>query len=204
MKLSQIFNEMAWATGSPHPEFSPEMIEQTKQWFLTKSSATTPIEGGKFTIVQKSGSYGLVRARDQELLGWVLLDQKKRLFQQFVYPLVNIQILPRYRNTIAILVLINAIRSIADHPIYVDDPIFQDGQSLLNAISKRGGIAKVFTVDKKTGTKTPYSSTDLNLESDVGILLEQSFIKLSHRDVFPGGSREVVLELFAGYTSELE
>jgi len=141
------------ATQTAHPEIPPEGIEQTKQWFSSKGSST-PIEGGKYILVRVGLDFALFRVRDNELLGWIMLKPAVSKFGTLVYPFGNIQILPKYRNTAAILILINAMRIALDHPIYVDDPIFTAGQSLLNAIAKRPNMPDVYTVDKKLEKNT--------------------------------------------------
>lgn len=204
MKLKQVFTEMSWATQTAHPEISPEGLEQTKQWFSSNGSFT-PIEGGKYTFVRVGLDFALFRERDRELLGWVMLKPAIRKFGTTVYPFGNIQILPKYRNTAATLILINAMRIVLDHPIYVDDPIFTAGQSLLNAIAKRPDMPDVYAIDKKTGEKTPYASTDLQANSDIGILLEQTFWTLSHNVTLPGGDDiHVILEFFTDLRSDID
>lgn len=204
MKLQRIFNEMSWATQTAHPEISSEGIEQTKQWFLSKGSFT-PIEGGKFTLVRVGLDFALFRERDHELLGWVMLKPTVSKFGTTVYPFGNIQILPKYRNTAAILILINAMRIVLDHPIYIDDPIFTAGESLLNAIAKRPDMPDVYTIDKKTGQKLPYTSTDLQMNSNIGILVEQTFWTLSHCVTLPGGKGfNVVLEFFTNIRGDID
>jgi len=57
----------------------------------------------------------------------------------------------------------------------------------------------------KNWRKTPYASTDLQLSSDIGILLEQTFWTLSHHAALPGGNGiDVVLEFFTDIRGDLD
>lgn len=162
-----------------------------------------PIEGGKFELLQKGSSYGLLRTRDQRVLGWVLLGKPISRNYRFMYPLINIQVLPEFRNTVAVLVLINAVRMVIQHPVYIDNPVFAGGESLLNAIAKRANLPDVYIVNKQTGEKTMYRAGMLTQPEDVGVLFNRTHLVYSMQDYYPGGSREITLSLFEDFHSEL-
>jgi hypothetical protein len=204
MKLQHILDEMAYKTTTQHPEFPQEQVDGFAKW-IQDGSVAHPVEGGKFKVLQKEFAFALFRARDEALLGWVLLDAEKTEYGISAYPLKNIQILPKYRNTAAIVVLINAMRLILNRPVLIDNPIFSGGQSLLKAIIARPDtMPRVKTINKRTGEVKQYTDMDLVYDDTIAVLLEQLHWKLTHCDILPGGySRDIVLEFFSTYTTDL-
>jgi hypothetical protein len=170
MKLQDI-DEMA-RLATIHPEYNTDQISQASEWLLQGDIVAT-LENDKFHIIRRNHSYGLVRIDTGTLIGWVIFDAPIDVNGTDMYPLVNIQILPQYRNTSAILILVNAARDLLDKPVYVDDPVFVGGQKLLISL-QRHGLANVKTVDKKTGNITPYKAGDLTYADDVALVLEQT------------------------------
>lgn len=200
MKLWDLFE--AIPVGK-HPEFTQEQIRSAEAW-LRDDSSSLPIEGGRYNILHKEGTYALERVSSGEILGWVMFDQKIQRFGREVNPLTNIQILPRYRNTTALLILINSVRELIDGPVYIDDPIFKDGQQLLSALSKRPNMPKVFTVDKNTGDVKPYSSGDLSLDDSTAVMLEKTYHGLSGSVHLPGQQINTTYILFEGMYEGIE
>jgi hypothetical protein len=201
MKIQELA-EMAML-GATHPEFTDDQVHQAVQW-LSTGSIERPVEGGKFLLLQKGNSYALKRARDDQILGWVLLDSPTTIAGVRGYPLVNIQILPQYRNSIAVMVLINSVREVVDLPVIVDNTVFTGGQQLLNAIAKRPtALPSIFTLNKRTQEKRPYDPADMVIDRDTAFVLEQSQYGLVQDIKYPGGSTPVVMEYFAGLTDNM-
>lgn len=200
MKLVHIL-EMATPVGM-HPEYSGSQVDQAIAW-IKRNATSTPIEGSKFNILHKQGSFALERASDGEVLGWVMFDPKVQKYGQVVNPLVNIQILPQYRKTIAALMLINGVRQIADAPVYIDNPVFKNGQEFLAALAKRPSLANVKVIDKETGETKPYRPGDIKSDDSTAILIERAPIELSGKCYLPGGSVDVVYSVFEDYHHQL-
>lgn len=202
MKLNQVL-EQAYATKGAHPEFSTQQTADAKQWLLN-GGVKHSIESDKFFIVEKYNSYGIFRQRDQELIGWILLQPVQTIHGLTVHPLVNIQILPKYRNTAAILILITALRVLLKHPVYIDDPIFTGGERLLDALAKRADMPNVKVLDKNTGNIRDYKQGELTVGSTDAILIEKFNISYEHTDSFPGGSRVITLALCESYHCQFD
>lgn len=185
-----------------HPEYDEIQVQRAIEWIKTNSKII-PIEGSKFNIVHKEGSYALQRAHDGEILGWVLFDPKIKVHGKVVNPLVNIQILPRYRKTIAALMLINGIRQIIDDPVYIDNVVFTGGQEFLNSLAKRPDITNVFAINKNTGDMTRYVPSDLKMDDSNAIILERGPIELSGKSFLPGGYINIVYSFFEEFHSEV-
>jgi hypothetical protein len=201
MKLRQVY-EMAVPVGT-HPEYTDDQVKDAVEWLLD-GGTSTPIEGSKFNIVQRDDTFGLQRESDKSVLGWVILGRKRKLFGQEVRPIANIQVLPQYRNTVAVLMLLNGIRALVKEPIYVDDVVFAGGQKLISAISRRPNIGSVYTIDKRTGEKRTYRDGDLTLADDTAILIERVDTPLSGMSILPGGSQsEVIYSFFEEFHQEL-
>lgn len=190
MKLSDIL-EMAYPVGS-HPEFTTDQISQATSYLA--DGKTIPVEGGKFTLVIKDVYYALKRTDSDQLVGWVVTKPPITIHGLTVVPVDNIQIIPQYRNTTAVLILINAIREVINHPVWIDGPIFHDGQQLLNALQKRN-LATMTMIDKSTGTSVPFDPSLITLDDKYGIMLEHG-VGLMWNSTFPGGHFSIIHELF--------
>lgn len=190
MKLKDIF-EMAYPTGK-HPEFTSDQIIQATKYL--QDGRMIPIEGGKFTLVIKDVYYALNRTDTDEIVGWTVIKPPITVYNTTVCPMDNIQVLPQYRNTSVILVLINAVREVVKHPVWIDGPVFQGGQQLLNALQKRQ-LAKMFMIDKTNGDILPFDQSLLSLEDKYGIMLDHS-VGLEWNSMFPGGNIDIIHELF--------
>jgi hypothetical protein len=202
MRLGKLLEMVAYATQSPHPEYSEDEVNGARGWLLD-GGHHYEIEGGKFFVVQKETCIGLFRSGDTNVIGWLTLKLGVEVFGVSVYPLGNIQILPKYRNTVAVLMLINAARSLLDRPVYVDDPVFQGGERLLWALAKRPGLPNITVIDKDTGERTAYVSGSLESGANIGLLLECDRSLIEWCDKYPGGERIISLVLFQDFHEEL-
>lgn len=195
--------EMAVAVGR-HPEYSTPEVNAAVDW-LKNASEVTQLEGNKFTLLRKGNSFALKRNRDQQILGWVLIDPLTKLFGRMFYPLVNIQVLPEYRNSIVAFLLIHGIREVLDYPVIVDNPVFLGGQRLLDAMAKRESLPNVLLLDKKTGDVMPYTSGSLSAEDKYAVVLEHTLAGLNWASEIPGGTKvQVNIVLFESMTSDFE
>jgi hypothetical protein len=181
MKLNDIV-EMARPAGT-HPEFTDDQVNDASQW-LADADVITTIENDRFDIIRKENTIALRRRDTNAIVGWVLLGKVTKVYGREMYPLVNIQILPKYRHTSAIMVLVNAVRELTEYPIYVDNAVFTGGQQLLLSLQKHG-LANVLTMNKQTGDLTPYKVGDLTHDDSHAIVLERTRLGL-HGSYLPG------------------
>lgn len=203
-RLSAIFNilaEMAVPVGT-HPEFSPEDVANAIVW-INDGPTVTPIEGSKFNILRKDRTYALQRASDGVILGWVMFGEAVERFGRLVNPIVNIHILPKFRGTVAALMLITGTRASLTGPVWVDGVVFRGGTELLAGLARRPHLLQVTTVDKTTGETKAYEPGDLTLNDATAIMLEQVSLPTSGVTPLPGGGVKVVYSLFEEFHAEL-
>lgn len=200
MKLHEIV-EMARIIPFPHPELDDDTVKRSID--AVRDGKVIPIEGSKFNILLKNRDYALQRASDGAVLGWMILEPKTKIGSTKVYPVANIQVLPKYRNSIAALMLVNGVRQIIDAPLCIDGPILLGGQSLLNALAKRPNIAKVFTIDKQTGERRPYRQVDVTDDDRRAVLIERTLDKLALRLRHPGGQTKLICSYFEEFHHDL-
>lgn len=164
--------------------------------YLKKSGQVVPIESGKFNILKHNNDYGLQRASDGEVLGWIVLEPKKTIGGRSVHPIANIQILPKFRSSGAAMILIHAVRQIVNAPLCADGPILNGGQALMMSLSKRSNVVSIYTFDKRTGDTKPYDPRDLPDDNSRAVLIERTWDKLSLRLRRPGGQTKLVCSYF--------
>lgn len=193
MKLHEIV-EMARIVPFNHPEFDSDAVNATIGYL--KTGQVIPIEGGKFNILKHERDYGLQRASDGEVIGWVVLEPRKTLGNRVVHPIANIQILPKFRNSGAAVILIHAVRQLAGAPICADGPILNGGQALIMALTKHSKVVSVYTFDKKTGDQRPYDPNDLPDDDSRAVLIERTRDELAIRLRYPVGQIKLVCSYF--------
>jgi hypothetical protein len=196
-----IVSEMAVPVGA-HPEFPPEAVENAVRW-VKDGGTVTPIEGSKFHILRRDRTYALGRSSDGEILGWVIFGEKVEKFGRIVNPIINIHILPKYRGTIAALMLITGTRGSLTGPVWVDGVVFTGGVELLRGLGKRPNLLRVTTVHKKTGETAEYKPDDITLDDLTAILIEQINLPTRGEVLLPGGGIGVVYSLFEEFHPEL-
>ena len=174
MKLQHI-SEMAYKAKA-FPEYTEAQMNLVVDW-LSNAEELTLLEGGKFKLVVKknadASTYAIKRTTDDTILGWVIVDLKTNKYGTQCYPLVMIFVVPTFRGTPVVLMLINALREMLDAPLYVDGAIFAAGQKLFSAVIKRN-MVKASTVNKQTGEVTPYADGDLTHSDDNAFIFEQT------------------------------
>lgn len=201
MKLHEII-EMARIVPFDHPEFPDDGVAANIANYKAVGQVI-PIEGGKFNILKRIHDYALQRVSDREVLGWIILDPKTTLGKRSVYPIVNIQILPKYRKTGAAMMLVHAVRQIVNAPLCVDGPILNGGQSMLLSLAKRSSVVRISTFDKRTGEKKPYDPTDLPEDNSRAVLIEKTYDQLAIRLRHPGGQIKLICSYFEDLHKEL-
>lgn len=201
MKLCDVFENML---SGKHPEYDNDEVAAAATWFRDGNHDIIPIENHKFVLVRKANSVGLFRKRDGALLGWVLFENPVSQYGLRFYPLVNIQILPPYRNTLAAWLLINGVRGVLDLPVVIDNTLFSGGQQLLIAMSKRASMPNVSVIDKTTGTVHPFDVSKLKIDPNTAFLLEHGIGFIMVECAYPGGFILHAPDWLSGLTEDIE
>lgn len=132
------------------------------------------IENKTLAVVHKDRFYALKLVKNDSIIGWVELAPKTVNDVEYM-SVFGIYIVPKYRKTKALFILLNTVKHVIKQPIIVDGPVFQDGVELLNALSTRPEYATASFLDKRTGDKTPYSANKIppvDIESNYAVVLE--------------------------------
>lgn len=186
-----------------HPEFSASEVSAAEEWLRTGGSPVK-IENDKFELIRKANSFGLFRARDGALLGWVLLDAPTNMYGIDCYPLVNIQVLPQYRKSMAAWLLINGVRGVLDLPVVIDNTLFAGGQQLLKSLAKRASMPSVSVLDKVTGNLRPFVNTDVEINANTAFVLESGSMFIVAECAYPGGVVRISPDWLNGLTLDIE
>jgi hypothetical protein len=200
MKLQDIFENML---SGDHPEFTPMEVSAAGEWFRD-GGTSVQLENHKFELIRKGNSFGLFRVRDGALLGWVLFDKSANKYGFACYPLVNIQILPDYRKSMAAWLLINGVRGALDLPVVVDNTVFTGGQQLLVAMAKRASMPKVSVLDKTTGDVKPFVDADIKINPNTAFVLESGHKFVVVECAYPGGAIHHPPDWLNGLTDDIE
>lgn len=201
MKLCDVFENML---SGKHPEYGDADVVAAAAWFRDGNYDVVPIENRKFELLRKANSFGLFRKRDDALLGWVLFEKPVSQYGIKFYPLVNIQILPPYRNTLAAWLLINGVRGVLDLPVVIDNTIFAGGQQLLIAMAKRASMPSVSVIDKTTGAIHPFDVSKLKIDTNTAFMLEHGTGFIVVECAYPGGFILHAPDWLSGLTTDIE
>lgn len=162
-----------------------------------------PIEGGRFTLGFRENACCLLRCCDNQVLGWIHIGNQLAIHGVAAHPIEHVQVLPAYSRTIAVLLLINAVRMVLQRPLYFDGKAFAECQSLIYALSQKPNFPDVYAINRTSGARVKYKTNEHSLDCYDGILFDRTHLVNSMRDHYPGGSREIVMSLFEEFHAEL-
>lgn len=169
----------------------------------TSCDRQQPIEGGLFALGISENTFGLIRRRDNQILGGMRIGQELAIHGGATHPIDDVQVLPAYSRTIAVLLLINAVRMVLQRPLYFDGKAFAECQSLIYALSQKPNFPDVYAINRTSGARVKYKTNEHSLDCYDGILFDRTHLVNSMRDHYPGGSREIVMSLFEEFHAEL-
>jgi hypothetical protein len=109
-------------------EYSDEQIQKAISWLAT-GKELTKLENGKWSIIKNDDFYGIKKG--EEIRGWVCLKPENEYLH-----LVILYILPEFRNSNALSILMFGIKSFLEKPILISqkDPISKDGWKLFKSV----------------------------------------------------------------------
>ena len=169
----------------------------------TSCDRQQPIEGGLFALGISENTFGLIRRRDNQILGGMRIGQELAIHGGATHPIDDVQVLPAYSRTVAPLLLINAVRMVLERPLYFDGRAFDGCQWLIYALSQKPNLPDVYSINRTSGARVKYKPNEFSLDRYDGILFGRTHLVNSMQDHYPGGSREIVLTLFEEFHTEL-
>ena len=176
MRLAEIIN-------SDHisAEISPEEVGA----ILDKlKPAVKIIDLNSTTELAQLGTFYCIR-RNQEVLGWIELDEKVEIHGKTYQPIKFIYIIPEYRKTRAAGLFLLGLKKVLQDPLILGSEsyggvLFAGGAQLVRAL----GDTKNFTVavlDLRTGESQPLTSDEqLKSQKHLTLVFEQGDFPLYH------------------------
>lgn len=185
MKLKQVLSKAVQeisVTGTPHMTYPQSVVQNAIDW-AADATEITKFEGGQFALLKKDSHYFI--KKNDKLVGWLKLGSTTVGAHKY-YTFDSVYILPEYRRTRALVLLLYGVKELLNTPIIVDGPLFADGEDLLNTAARRGRF-RFSIVDKKTGEKTPYDASKLTADDSLNyVVIESTHLAFFIEGTVPG------------------
>jgi hypothetical protein len=129
--FSQYLNEAPIYSPDGFREYSDAQINASIKW-LSNGTELTKLENGKWSIIKNDDWYGIKKGND--IRGWICLKPQGEYLH-----LVILYILPEFRNSNALSILIFGLKSFLEKPIIISnrDALSKDGWKLLKSVLSR-------------------------------------------------------------------